>query len=87
MLPDVINFVFKSKVRNCISFSKTSIYWTSKGAGRRCFTKETLVNDMPPLTYKCFMAIANFVFKQDIGIPMGIDLAPFGPISSFLVLN
>ena len=44
MLSEVINFVFKSKVRKRIGFSKTQIYWTSKGAGRRYFTKQTLIN-------------------------------------------
>ena len=33
VLSEVINFVFKSKVRERIGFSKTYIYWTSKGAG------------------------------------------------------
>ena len=44
VLSKVINFLFKSKVRKRIGFSKTYIYWTSKGAGRRYFTKQTLVN-------------------------------------------
>ena len=44
VLSEVINFVFKSKVRKRIGFSKTYIYWTSKGAGRRYFTEQTLVN-------------------------------------------
>ena len=62
-LGEVINFVFKSTVRKRIGFSKTSIYWTSKGSGRRYFSKEPFVNK---------------VYKQDIGIPMGINSAPFG---------
>ena len=44
VLSKVINFVFKSKVRKRIGFSKAYIYWTSQGAGRRYFTKQTLVN-------------------------------------------
>ena len=44
VLSEIINFAFKSKVRKRLGFSKTSIYWTSKGAGRRYFTKQTLVN-------------------------------------------
>ena len=42
----VINFVFKSKDRRCIGFSKTSIYGTSKEAGRRHFIKQTHANAM-----------------------------------------
>ena len=41
VLPEVINFVFKSKVIQHIGFSKTSIYWTSKDVRRRYFTKQT----------------------------------------------
>ena len=44
LLSEVINFVCKSKVRERIGFSKTYIYWTSKGAGWRYFTKQTLIN-------------------------------------------
>ena len=55
------------KFRKCIGFSKTSIYWTSRGAGRRCFTKQTLVNAMSFFINKFFFAIGN------IGIPMGTD--------------
>ena len=35
VLSEIINFFFKSKVRKRTDFSKTFIYWTSKGAGRR----------------------------------------------------
>ena len=44
VLSEVISLVFKSEVRQHIGFSKTSIYWTSKGVGRRYFTKKTLFN-------------------------------------------
>ena len=57
-------------------FSKTSLYWTSKGAARRYFTKQTLVNAMSFLINKCFLvtnATGNIAFKQDIGIPISID--------------
>ena len=72
-------------MRKRIGFSKTSFYWTSKGARKTCFTEETHVNDMFSLIYKCFMVIANFVFKQDIGIPMGIDPAPFSYIKQAIL--
>ena len=75
MLAEVINFIFKSKIRKRIGFYKTSIYWTSKGAGRGYFTRQTLVNAMSFLINKCFFTIGNMIFKQDIGIPMGIDPA------------
>ena len=39
VLSEIIIFFFKPKVRKRIAFSKTFMYWTSKGAGRRHFTK------------------------------------------------
>ena len=69
-----INFVFKSKVGKHIGFSKTSVYWTSNGAGRR-MSMSSLIN-------KCFSIIDNIVFKQDIGMPVGIGLIVF-----FISLN
>ena len=74
LLPEVINFDFKSKVRN--GFSKTSICWTSKEARRRYFTKQTLVNAMSFLINNCIFTITNMIFKQNIGKTMYIDLAP-----------
>ena len=44
VLSEVINFVFKSKVRKRTGFSKTYVYWTSKVAGKGYFTKQILVN-------------------------------------------
>ena len=77
MLSEVINFVFKSKVRKHIEFFKISIYRTSKEAGGRYFTRQALASAMSFLTNKCFFTIDNMVFKQDIGITMGIGPAPF----------
>ena len=57
VLPEVINFAFKSKVRKRIGFSKTSIYWTSKGAIRRYFTNQTLVNAISFLINKYFVTL------------------------------
>ena len=77
-----INFFFKSKVGKHIGFSKTSIYWTSNGAGRRYFIKQTLANTVSSLINKCFFIINNIVFKQDICMPVGIGLIVF-----FISLN
>ena len=47
-----MNLDLKSKIRKGLGFSKTSIYWTSKGAGKGYFTKQVLVNAMPFLVNK-----------------------------------
>ena len=69
MLLEVINFVFKYKVRKRIDFSETYIYCISKGAERRYFTKQILVNTMSFLINKCLFTIGNMVF-----IPRASDL-------------
>ena len=53
------------------------MYFTSKGVGNRFFTEETLKETVSYLIQKCYFTIGNLVFKQDIGIPMWIDPAPF----------
>ena len=63
VLSETINFVFKSKVRKRIGFSKTFIYWTSKGAGRRYFTKQNLVNAISFLINKYFVNLTCFLNK------------------------
>ena len=58
-LSEVINFIFKLKFKKHIGFFKTSVYWTSKGVGRRYFTKQTLFNAKSILINKCFFTISN----------------------------
>ena len=77
VLSEIITFVFKSSIRNRIGFSPSSIYWTSKGMDKRYFTKQSLIDTVSYLIKKCYFRVGNQTFKQDIGIPMGIDPAPF----------
>ena len=59
-----------------MGFSQSFVYWTRKDTDERFFTKESL-KTVSFLIGKSFFAIGNLGFKQDIGIPMGIDPAPF----------
>lgn len=74
---EIIHFVFKSKIRSKIGFSSTSIYWTFKGLGKRYFTAKTLIEPITFLIKNYYFTIANMVFNQDTGIPMGTDSVPF----------
>ena len=76
-LNESIDFVFKGKVENKIGFSEKSVYWTNKGVNHRFFTKESLKLAVEHLITKCYFSVGNTVFRQDIGIPMGMDPAPF----------
>ena len=77
VLSEVIDFVFKSKAPSRISFSETSVYWTSNGCGRRYFTSQTLIDVISFLFTKTFFTIGNLVFKHKMDIPMDIDPAPY----------
>ena len=46
VLSEIIHFVFKSKFRSKIGLSATSVYWTSKGLGKRFFTKRVLLRQL-----------------------------------------
>ena len=39
--------------------------------------QRSLIEAVSFLIKNCYFTIGNIVFKQDIGIPMGIDPAPF----------
>ena len=61
---EVTNFVFKSKTRSCIGFSKTLICRTSKRCERRYFTGHTLIDSISFLITKCLFTIGSLAFKQ-----------------------
>ena len=77
VLANVVNLVFDSGQRNKLGFSAKSVYWTSKGKDKRFFTKTTLIEAVTFLVKNCYFSIGNLLFRQSIGIPMGIDPAPF----------
>ena len=63
VLSEIINFAFKPKVRKRIGFSKTFMNWIFKGAGRRYFTKQNLVNAISFLINKYFVNLTWFLNK------------------------
>ena len=77
VLGEIIDFVFKGNSRNKIGFSPKSIYWTKKGVGKHFFSKDSLKSAVHHLITKCYFNVGNIILLQTIGIPMGIDPAPF----------
>ena len=74
----VIDFVFKSSSKSkrkfiCTNFK--SAFWTKTSAGN--FSKKSIKDAVHHLITECHFTIGNVVFSQTIGIPMGIDPAPF----------
>ena len=88
VLSEVISFVFKSKVRQHIGFPKISVYWTSKGVGRRYFTKQSLVSAISFLINKCFATLLVTWFLNKIfAYQLLLTQHHFRPTSFFIFLN
>ena len=77
VLNEIIDLVFKGNMYTKIGFSEKSIYWTNKGVGKRVFSKDALKSAVKYLIKQCYFSVGNVIFLQTIGIPMGIDPAPF----------
>ena len=77
-LNDLVEFAFKGGNRNNICFnSNGTAYWGRKDK-KKCFTlKHSLKVALNHLISNCYLSVGNVVMRQNIGIPMGIDPAPF----------
>ena len=73
VLWEIIKFIFNSKTCTRVGFSSAFVYWASECGRKSCFTEETLINVVSYRIRKCYFAIGNTVFKQNVGIPMRID--------------
>ena len=83
VLKEIIDFCHKgggNKVdgnRKYISFSSGEAYWCKKRHGKMCFSMAELKALTDHLITETYFEVGNLVFRQSIGIPMGIDPAPF----------
>ena len=75
-LEEAINFAFNGGNKKYLKFSEKSAYWSSKGGGT-FFTKDSLKVATKHLILSCYFKVGNKLFRQTIGMPMGIDPAPF----------
>ena len=78
-LSEVIDFVFNAGSNQHIAISKYGkAYWTkSKPKTSVSFTRHSLKIAVKHLVQNCYFTVGNVVLRQAIGIPMGIDPAPF----------
>ena len=83
VLHEMIEFAFnggkfKSKGnRKYLTVFNNSCYWTKKTHGHKSFTKQKIKILVSHLIRECYFKFSNLVLRQEIGIPMGIDPAPF----------
>ena len=82
-LNDIVDFAFKGGKkkkdgnRKYITVTKFSTYWSQKKKGNNSFSKQQIKLLITHLIKETYFQIGNLLFKQCIGIPMGIDPAPF----------
>jgi len=74
----LIDFVFKGGNKTFIKISKNGkASWGKKSKYGVGFSKNSLKTAVRHLIENCFFSVGNIVLRQVIGIPMGIDPAPF----------
>ena len=82
-LNGIIDFAFKGGNAKVIRFNYYGAYWSQTRNGKNFFTKNSLKLVVKHLIQNCYFQIGNLLLSQIIGIPMGIDPAPFWAITSF----
>ena len=82
-LNEVVDFAFKGGNkkkdgnRKYLTIRGSSAFWTKKKHGKNSFTLKQIKEITTHLIKETYFEIGNLLFKQCIGIPMGIDPAPF----------
>jgi hypothetical protein len=84
VLNHLVDFVFDYKIVNTetekkkyLTVSEFSVYWSKKKHGKMSFSKQDIKFLISHLIRECHFECGNLVFVQKVGIPMGIDPAPF----------
>ena len=76
-LSKVIDLVYKTGDKKYISISPNGRAFWSKNKKSVSFSKASLKQAISHLIQNCYFTVGNKVMRQCIGIPMGIDPAPF----------
>ena len=82
-LNNIVDFAFnggnekKDGNRKYLTVRGTSTFWSKKKHGYNSFTRQQIKLLTAHLIKETYFQIGNLLFKQHIGIPMGIDPAPF----------
>ena len=85
----IIDFVFKGGTRKKIAINRYgNAYWAGNSKSSSCmFTKDSVINAVSFLIRNCYFKLGDKLFRQDIGIPMGSDPAPFFANLFFTIMN
>ena len=75
VLLQIIDFTFSAGKKKYINVARKSAYWSSKKDNS--FSIQSLKLSVRFLVSECHFSFGNLVFTHVVGIPMGIDPAPF----------
>ena len=76
-LSKIITFVFEGGDAKYVNISEKGNASWSTTRGKTCFSKSSLIIAVKHLIKNCYFTVGNITMRQAIGIPMGIDPAPF----------
>ena len=79
VLQKITDFVFKGGTRRKIAIHRhgTAFWVSDKKSSSKEYTKESIVNAVSYLIRNCYFKFGDKLFRQEIGIPMGSDPAPY----------
>ena len=72
-----IDFIFDGGTSKYLGFTEFSTFWKKKRSGKQTLSRAKLKALVKHLITTTYFTIGNLVIRQCIGIPMGIDPAPF----------
>ena len=77
-LSSVVKLAFKhSKCSYIAIYNKSSSFVKSTRPGTWFFDENSLIESLNYLLDNCYFTIGNLVFRQIIGVPMGVDPGPY----------
>ena len=79
---NALNFVIKLAFRNnkskCIAIYSSSSRWVNTPrSGTFVFEQESLMKSISFLLENCYFTVGDSIFKQIIGVPIGVDAGPY----------
>ena len=77
VLNKIVDFCFKQHTQEYLSLKNGNIQWTRAKPNGVSFTKASLKQAIYYLVSNSYFMLGNMLFLQAIGIPMGVDPAPF----------
>ena len=77
VLNSQIDFVFDGGTNKYLGYSDNKVFWKRKAARKGTISRFQLKALVKHLITRTYFMVGNLTIKQSIGIPMGIDPAPF----------